>query len=512
LLKDEEKQGHKSGMILARSGLYPSGTIQYYTREEIEGTVELSGSTQKLHKEVTTMENTLNEAAASVYLCTKVLPDPKMFYGRRKLLERIFAIIAVHGSISLVGPSRIGKGSLLYCLRFQEFQQIYGAGYREKLSRCLFVFLDMRSFAKKNWEQFFLALNKEIVTHCRGIVKLDLTPPAESDGFSTLVKEIGDQGYFLVLALDSFEKLKDNKHLSTHLPLFLRSETDNVSYIIASTASLHEVFPHEPLTSPLWNIFREEKIGGLTPKEARQLVEGPANMVDLPFTSVEVDWILRQGGNHPLFLNQVSRAVLDLKLAAPGDVVNEEEAETLAYDRLAPVFGGYWNALDEQQQENWVRSLYKVEIPELYGSALFQHFVASQPKKMRIPDLDDIKEALKVLGEPPKLGESNLRHLKLVADQLSHQMHPSKSQVGIAVRTVLYDAWKLMAGHGQRTDDGLYWEEYNILYYCYFKHHLHNDQAAARLDITGRTFYRRKYLALNKLLVTLLEMETNTRP
>src|SRR5579859_7775411 len=82
-----------------------------------------------------------------------------MFYGRTNLLERFFAAIANHQSVSLVGSRHIGKTSFLLRACQPEVQQ----HFEIDASQFLFVYLDLRKYLRKTCEDFFRAVSEAII-------------------------------------------------------------------------------------------------------------------------------------------------------------------------------------------------------------------------------------------------------------------------------------------------------------------------------------------------------------
>jgi hypothetical protein len=446
---------------------------------------------------------------SSPFLATQTIHDVNMFFGRGELFKLAYSIIGASGSLSLVGPPRIGKGSFLCQLGSSEMQERYGTAHREKLSRCVFVFMDIRTCAQKNWDDFFKALNKEIVTQCKGLINVDAAVCGGSEGFSALLEAITAQLYHPVLAFDSFEKLRENDRLSGPLPTFLRSEGYRVSYVVASTIRLDEIFVNEPLSSPFYNIFDHREIGILASADARKLVMTPAEKAGLPFSAREVDWVIEQGGGHPFFLQRVSRALFEVKAAAPEVEPDLEQVKSQAYQMLLPHFKSLWKSVDGRQQERMCYQLQKPGAPEFYESALFQRFVKAQCGDDVTIELQDIKDALKSIGDLSRLSESRLRHLEIVRERL--QAHAQPTEIGFAIREVLSEATKRLEGNGTRSDTAPDWEGFNILHYCYFKHRMQSKALSARLSMSTRTLFRKKEEAFKKLLIALQEMETAQR-
>src|SRR5229473_5273368 len=81
-----------------------------------------------------------------------------MFFGRMKLLRAFYHALANRQSVSLVGPSGIGKSSFLYCASQPEMQ----ARFPVDLSHHVFVLLDLREYIYKTSEEFFHDACKEI--------------------------------------------------------------------------------------------------------------------------------------------------------------------------------------------------------------------------------------------------------------------------------------------------------------------------------------------------------------
>jgi hypothetical protein len=161
---------------------------------------------------------------------------------------------------------------------------------------------------------------------------------------------------------------------------------------------------------------------------------------------------------------------------------------------------------DESQQK---RDQHR-ELPELSESALFRQFVRNICQAgIFCMTSEELEKALDKIDEPKALGETNLRLMKAVSDRISRRNElPSAVERGIVMREVLKEAFERLRGSGVRTDLAPEWKYYNILYYRYFRHHLKNEQIAARLQFTSiRQYYRERNKAIEALLHILVKME-----
>src|SRR5260370_18702892 len=223
------------------------------------------------------------------------------FFGRTNLLRRFYAAVANRQSVSLLGPRRIGKSSLLWCASLPEIQ----ARFEFDLHRHIFVPLDLREYLRKTSEDFLHTVSKKIIAHSHSVPNLTLQPEGnDEDAFSHILDQIADQGFFPVLLLDAFDNITRNKNFGPEFLSFLRAHATigKVSYITASIAPLSEVCHRGIADSPFFNIFYTYTLEALTNEEARELITVPAQKAGIPFTEAEIAWVLKQAGRHPYFI------------------------------------------------------------------------------------------------------------------------------------------------------------------------------------------------------------------
>jgi hypothetical protein len=434
-----------------------------------------------------------------------------MFYGRINLLERFFAAIANHQSVSLVGSQHIGKTSFLLRASQPEVQQ----HFEIDASQFLFVYLDLRKYLRKTCEDFFRAVSEAIIARYPDLPGLKLR--AERDGedeFGRILELLCEHGFFPVLLLDAFDNITRNKHFDAEFLAYLRAlaTAGKVSYVTASVAPLSEVCHRGIVDSPFFNIFYNYPLGPLTFEEAQDLITIPAEKVGLPFTKSEIALILQLAGRHPFFIQRVCHCVFEEKLSqSNGD---EQDLRKLAYDDLQPHFNDTWERLSEAQKRMLQEEAQKQQrsqskLLELSESDLFRQFVRlTCGAELFTLTLDELENALEKLDDAKALGETNLRLLNLVSRHQKKISSSSAVEIGLIIRSVLNEAFERLRGPLVRSDMDPALQSYNILYYRYFKYHHKNEQIAARIGFSPRQYFRYRKKAIDALLNILFEMES----
>ncbi|HEX7734996.1 MAG TPA: hypothetical protein VF458_09035 [Ktedonobacteraceae bacterium] len=450
----------------------------------------------------------------------KVICDPQRFFNRHKLLKNVFSLLAARQSISLVGPPRIGKSSFLSCLHSIELQKRCDDNYEHMLQHHLFIYVDLLNYSHVSWDVFFAVLSREIIIQCQNKVKIKLrSDESSSINFSDLIEQIVHQGYCPNLLLDSFEVLRDNDDLA-FAPSFLRSHAPQVAYVVASSIPLFEIFPEQSIDSPFFNIFTSYTLASFMLEETLEFIDMPVKSLGLSFSKEEVEWVLKQAGGHPLFLQWVCAFLFETKSLHLNAPLNFERIENRAYQELQSHCEIIWKSLNERQQEVLQRDVLKYktrqqflqqkEPLELSDSALFRRFVHSlyQAEQPAIGESALIK-ALKNLDRLMLLGKSPLCHLKVIEKRIEAGRNLSVLETGTIVRDILFKALERLQGVGIRQDSSPEWLFYNILYYNYFKHNngWSNEHIAARLGMSERNYYRLKKEAIQALLLAIVDIE-----
>jgi len=321
------------------------------------------------------------------------------------------------------------------------------------------------------------------------------------------------------LLLDSFDNVTLNKHFGPEFFSFLRAQAalGKVSYVTASRAPLYEISHRSFVDSPFFNIFYTYTLGALTHEEAQELVRVPAQKAGMPFADTEVEWVLDMAGRHPFFIQRVCDVLFEEKLQSDHGEVDMLAVRNQVYKDLFPHFLDAWERLSEVQQITLLDEAHQIrELPELSESAFFRQFVHdNHVTKMFQMTADELEYSLAEINDFRALGETNLRLMNIVSKSLRRGTVPLTVTAsvaverGIAIREILDKALERLRGSGVRTDSAPEWRLYNTLYYRYFdkKHHMTNEQIAARLGFTStRQYYRERSRAIEALLGILFEI------
>jgi hypothetical protein len=298
------------------------------------------------------MSSNLGTLTANPYISRGPVRNADMFYGREHELHEIAAFLNGNQSISLVGPRKIGKTSLLFHLMRPEIRQALGL----TMDNNILAYLDCELLGESSVDEIFGQFAAEIAA-----VLADMGLPAEPAidaviakpnrlGFETAIRRLNQRKLRVVLLMDEFERISTNTALDINFFNALRSAAGRYQlvFITASARPLIELTyserSREILSSPFFNIFAPMFLGLLPETEARQLIAEPAQRLGLPFNLAQEDFLYSLAGGHPLAL-QV--ACFHAFHTEDDQGVIEERAKR----ELSAHFQYYWHNLSEIEQD-----------------------------------------------------------------------------------------------------------------------------------------------------------------
>jgi hypothetical protein len=215
------------------------------------------------------------------------ITDAAHFFDREELLRQIFEELGKGVNLSLVGPSQVGKSSVLAMVCAQ------GPGQLD-LPASAFVYLSLEQVDDE--DDFYEAL-------C-----LELGIPVSRGG--KLARALRGKRY--ILCLDEMERMTwDEFGFTVRVRTHLRGLADGMDaplkLVTASRSSLRELFPDAPgMTSPLAGICRQLDVGPFAPDVARDFIAARLTGTGVNFTAGEVAALLRESERHPAKLQALA--------------------------------------------------------------------------------------------------------------------------------------------------------------------------------------------------------------
>ncbi len=229
---------------------------------------------------------------------------PEMFHGRKTEINQILGLLRNGQSVSLIGPRRIGKSSLLLHLARPQVH----AAYDLAPPAALFVLLDCQEFGGSPPEEVYEALLTELVEQAEA-AGLQTGSVNRFDTYRSLdrvLSRLYRQGAGVNILLDEFELLAANEHLTPYFFARLRGLTTKygLAFLTASQRPLFAITADEQiLSSPFFNIFVTLPLGLYPEEEARGLLSVRLAGTGITFSELLRDHLLQLVGAHPFFLH-----------------------------------------------------------------------------------------------------------------------------------------------------------------------------------------------------------------
>lgn len=229
---------------------------------------------------------------------------PEDFKGREMEISQVLGLLRNGQSVSVIGPRRIGKSSLLIHLSRARVR----AQMNMDPPQALFVLIDCQEFGGSPAEEVYEALLVGLLdaAEATGIEADNVQRPGTYRALDRVLHQVSQNSVSVVVLLDEFELLAANEHLTPYFFARLRGLTTKygLAFLTASQRPLFAVTAEEEiLSSPFFNIFVTLPLGLFSPEEARKLVRSRLENTDFDFSDALVDYLLFLVGPHPFFLH-----------------------------------------------------------------------------------------------------------------------------------------------------------------------------------------------------------------
>ena len=226
------------------------------------------------------------------------------FVGREAEIAQTLDLLRNGQSVSLIGPRRIGKSSLLLHLG----QPTVRAAHRLDPPHSLFVMLDCQELAGSPPEEVY-ELMLDGLLEAATVAGLALETAGQPGTYRALdraLQQVYAQGVSVVVLLDEFELLAANQHLTPYFFARLRGLTTKygLAYLTASQRPLFAITAEEAvLSSPFFNIFVTVPLGLFSEVEAHELFARRLSRTAVTFPDELTRYLMWLVGRHPFFLH-----------------------------------------------------------------------------------------------------------------------------------------------------------------------------------------------------------------
>jgi hypothetical protein len=241
------------------------------------------------------------------------------FHGRNAEVEQILGLLRNGQSVSLIGPRRIGKSSLLLQLGRPSVRQDFDL----QSPNALFVMLDCQELGGSPPEEVYETLLMNLIDASRE-AGLDIRPLQQPGTYRALdraLHEVSQQDIPVIVILDEFELLAANGHLTPYFFARLRGLTTKygLAFLTASQRPLFDMTAEEEiLSSPFFNIFVTLPLGLFSTDEARSLINRRLADTAIDFSPEIIEHLLELVGPHPFFLHIAGYHAYQMILANNG--------------------------------------------------------------------------------------------------------------------------------------------------------------------------------------------------
>ena len=277
----------------------------------------------------------------------------KHFYGRSAEVAQILGLLRNGQSVSLIGPRRIGKSSLLLHICRPTIRKTFNL----HPPHALFVMLDCQELGGSPPEEVYesLLLSLSDAAENADVTIDQFQRPGTYRALDRALHQISNQNIPVVFILDEFELLAVNKHLTPYFFARLRGLTTKygLAYLTASQRPLFAITAEEEiLSSPFFNIFVTLPLGLFSEDEARSMINGRLDGAEIDFSVELINHLLFLVGLHPFFLHIAGyHAYQALKQNQNKDIMEnlaviEDPIEVEADSHL----GYLWHNLSEDEQ------------------------------------------------------------------------------------------------------------------------------------------------------------------
>lgn len=280
----------------------------------------------------------------------RAVQSPDQFWGRSKQAQFILQCVRNNQCISLVGPPRYGKTSLLNYVSDLDVRSRHGL----HPGATFFVRLEGRELSGYDqpaclgyFAECIIGQADEVDTTLAGELRSVLEGKNRGHlALRTLFRVLCDWGRQPVVVLDDFDDLAHNPQLEDSFFAALRSLATGcqVSYVLASLQPLYALETMRPEASTLCGICTQVTLPPLAQQESRDLLLGLLERAQVRFPASIVDLILGWARNEPWRLQLAGHEAFQVWQENGGELSDRQDT---ALERRFDGAAARWLALQE---------------------------------------------------------------------------------------------------------------------------------------------------------------------
>ena len=272
------------------------------------------------------------------------------FCNRQQETDQVASLLRVSQSVSVVGPRRIGKTSMLNHLQASEVRATHGL----LPPRHLIAAVDAEGMGQAPAEQVHALLLDSLheAADACGVAWPGPAAgsPADYRLLDRALKRLGQTDTTVAFFIDEFELLAANHNLDPSFFSGLRGLATRhaVSYLVASQSPLIRLVyaDNSVLSSPFFNIFVTLPLGLFSAEAARDMLENLLTVGEAAMPEAAAAAAHDLAGPHPFFLQVAAYHAFEIAQSPPGwDEGAEERLAEAFYAEAHSHFLYYWHNL-----------------------------------------------------------------------------------------------------------------------------------------------------------------------
>ncbi len=281
--------------------------------------------------------------------------DAAYFCGRQQETQQISGLLRTSQSVSVVGPRRIGKTSLLYHLAAPAVR----AANRMLAPQYVMASIDAQGAGQSSTNEvlaMFVDALRDALSQCQLDTRTaDRAHSTEYHSLDVTLKWLSQRGTAVAFLVDEFELLAANHNLDPTFFSGLRGLASrySVSYLAASHRPLISLVYADGsvLSSPFFNIFVTVPLGMLDDQGARNLLDTLLSKAQVRWPEPVLQSVLDLAGPHPFFLQMAAYHAFELmQSTARWNEQATMQLKELFYAEAQPHYQYAWRNLTDEEQ------------------------------------------------------------------------------------------------------------------------------------------------------------------